>query len=75
MKRVVKRVKKLKTEGKSYNIFFRKKLALNLTLEEGQEMTLWLAVNILSDMLRQHNLPTDMVIADVDFEEAEPDLT
>lgn len=70
----VQRVNTLKTEGKSYDIFYKKRLALNITLERGREMTRALAVNILVDMLRQHKILTDIRATDVTFTETEPAL-
>lgn len=74
IEKTVERVKELK-EGKTYNIYYKGKLALNITLEDGVDMSLWLALEIMNDMLRQHKMTKVRAIEDISYEEAELDFS
>lgn len=71
---MVERVNKLVSEGKSYNIYYKKNKYCNITLEAGRVLTTTTAAAILRDMAKQYG--SSMLISPnyITFEEAEADL-
>lgn len=75
MKARVEMVDKLENVGKTYNIYIKGNLLVNLTLEDGRELTDEIAVNIAKDIAKQHKVSPDKVKPEeITFEEAEPEF-
>ena len=63
----VKMVDKLESEGKTYNLYVKGHLLMNLTLESAHE--------IVKDIAKQERVnPNKVKPEDVTFEEAEPEF-
>ena len=75
MKTRVKMVNKLESEGKTYNLYVKGHLLMNLTLESGHELNAEIALDIVKDIAKQQGVNPDRVKPeDVTFEEAEPEF-
>ena len=75
MKAKVKSVDKLESEGKTYNLYVKGHLLMNLTLESGHELNAEIALDIVKDIAKQQGVNPDRVKPeDVTFEEAEPEF-
>ena len=71
----VKMVDKLESEGKTYNLYVKGHLLMNLTLESGHELNAEIALDIVKDIAKQQGVNPDKVKPeDVTFEEAEPEF-
>ena len=71
----VKMVDKLESEGKTYNLYVKGHLLMNLTLESGHELNAEIALNIVKDLAKQQGINPDSVQPEhVTFEEAEPEF-
>ncbi len=68
-------VNKLKSEGKTYNIYVKGHRLINLTLERGQKLDAEIALDIVKDIAEQGKInPGKIKPKDVTFEEAEPEF-
>ena len=75
MKSRVKMVDKLESEGKTYNLYVKGHLLMNLTLESGHELNAEIALDIVKDIAKQERVnPNKVKPEDVTFEEAEPEF-
>ena len=75
MKAKVQMVDKLEKEGKTYNLYVKGHLLMNLTLESGHELNAEIALNIVKDIAKQEKVnPNKVKPEDVTFEEAEPEF-
>ena len=75
MKARVVMVNKLKSEGKTYNIYVKGHRLINLTLERGQKLDAEIALDIVKDIAEQGKInPGKIKPKDVTFEEAEPEF-
>ena len=75
MKAKVQMVDKLESEGKTYNLYVKGHLLMNLTLESGHELNAEIAFNIVKDIAKQERVnPNKVKPEDVTFEEAEPEF-
>lgn len=75
MKAKVKMVDKLENVGKTYNLYVKGHLLMNLTLESGHELNAKIALGIVKDIAKQQGVnPAKVKIEDVTFEEAEPEF-
>ena len=75
MKAKVKMVDKLESEGKTYNLYVKGHLLMNLTLESEHELNTEIALDIVKDIAKQQGVKPDRVKPeDVTFEEAEPEF-
>ena len=71
----VKMVDKLESEGKTYNLYVKGHLLMNLTLESGHELNAEIAFDIVKDIAKQEGVnPNKVKLEDVTFEEAEPEF-
>ena len=71
----VKMVDKLESEGKTYNLYVKGHLLMNLTLESGHELNTEIALDVVKDIAKQQGVNPDRVKPeDVTFEEAEPEF-
>ena len=71
----VKMVDKLESEGKTYNLYVKGHLLMNLRLECGHELNAEIALNIVKDIAKQERVnPNKVKPEDVTFEEAEPEF-
>ena len=71
----VKMVDKLESEGKTYNLYVKGHLLMNLTLESGHELNAEIALDVVKDIAKQQGVNPDRVKPeDVTFEEAEPEF-
>ena len=71
----VKMVDKLESEGKTYNLYVKGHLLMNLTLESGHELNAEIAFNIVKDIAKQERVnPNKVKPEDITFEEAEPEF-
>ena len=71
----VKMVDKLESEGKTYNLYVKGHLLMNLTLESGHELNAEIALDIVKDIAKQEKVnPNKVKLEDVTFEEAEPEF-
>ena len=71
----VKMVDKLESEGKTYNLYVKGHLLMNLTLESGHELNAEIALDIVKDIAKQERVnPNKVKPEDVTFEEAEPEF-
>ena len=71
----VKMVDKLESEGKTYNLYVKGHLLMNLTLESGHELNAEIALDIVKDIAKQEKVnPNKVKPEDVTFEEAEPEF-
>ena len=71
---MVERVNKLVSEGKTYNIYYKKNKYCNITLQTGRTLTTTMAAAILRDMARQYGSSMPISTNYVTFEEAEPEF-
>lgn len=71
---MVERVNKLISEGKSYNIYYKKNKYCNITLQVGRTLTTTTAAAILRDMAKQYGSSMPISTNFVTFEEAEPEF-
>ena len=75
MKAKVQMVDKLEKVGKTYNLYVKGHLLMNLTLESGHELNAEIAFDIVKDIAKQEGVNPDRVKPeDVTFEEAEPEF-
>ena len=75
MKAKVQMVDKLEKVGKTYNLYVKAHLLMNLTLESGHELNEEIALNIVKDIAKQEKVnPNKVKPEDVTFEEAEPEF-
>ncbi len=75
MKARVEMVDKLENVGKTYNIYAKGHLLINLTLESGKELNAEIALDIVKDIAKQQGVnPNKVKPEDVTFEEAEPEF-
>ena len=75
MKAKVQMVDKLEKEGKTYNLYVKGHLLMNLTLESGHELNAEIALNIVKDIAKQEKVnPNKVKPEDITFEEAEPEF-
>ena len=75
MKAKVQMVDKLEKVGKTYNLYVKGHLLMNLTLESGHELNAEIALNIVKDIAKQERVnPNKVKLEDVTFEEAEPEF-
>lgn len=75
MKAKVKMVDKLENVGKTYNLYVKGHLLMNLTLESGHELNAEIALDIVKDIAKQQKVNPDRVKPeDVTFEEAKPEF-
>ena len=75
MKAKVKMVDKLEKVGKTYNLYVKGHLLMNLTLESEHELNAEIALNIVKDIAKQERVnPNKVKPEDVTFEEAEPEF-
>lgn len=73
MKARVQMVDKLRKEGKTYNIYVKGHLLINLTLESGRELNAEIALDIVKDIAKQQKIKLGKIKPeDITFEEAEP---
>ena len=56
MKAKVKMVDKLESEGKTYNLYVKGHLLMNLTLESGHELNAEIALDIVKDIAKATSL-------------------
>ena len=71
----IKMVDKLESEGKTYNLYVKGHLLMNLTLESGHELNAEIALDIVKDIARQEGVnPKKVKPEDITFEEAEPEF-
>ena len=71
----VKMVDKLESEGKTYNLYVKGHLLMNLTLESGHELNAEIAFDIVKDIAKQEKVnPNKVKPEDITFEEAEPEF-
>ena len=71
----VKMVDKLESEGKTYNLYVKGHLLMNLTLESGHELNAEIALDRVKDIAKQEKVnPNKVKPEDVTFEEAEPEF-
>ena len=71
----VKMVDKLESEGKTYNLYVKGHLLMNLTLESEHELNAEIAFDIVKDIAKQKRVnPNKVKPEDVTFEEAEPEF-
>ena len=71
----VKMVDKLESEGKTYNLYVKGHLLINLTLDSGHELNAEIALNIVKDIATQKRVHLNTVKPeDITFEEAEPEF-
>ena len=71
----VKMVDKLESEGKTYNLYVKGHLLMNLTLESGHELNAEIALDIVKDIAKQEKAnPNKVKPEDVTFDEAEPEF-
>ena len=71
----IKMVDKLESEGKTYNLYVKGHLLMNLTLESGHELNAEIAFNIVKDIAKQEKVnPNKVKPEDITFEEAEPEF-
>ena len=71
----VKMVDKLESEGKTYNLYVKGHLLMNLTLESGHELNAEIGLDIVKDIAKQEKVnPNKVKPEDVTFEEAEPEF-
>ena len=71
----VKMVDKLESEGKTYNLYVKGHLLMNLTLESGHELNAEIALDIAKDIAKQEKVnPNKVKSEDITFEEAEPEF-
>ena len=72
MKAKVQMVDKLEKVGKTYNLYVKGHLLMNLTLESGHELNAEIALDIVKDIAKQEKVnPNKVKPEDVTFEEAE----
>ena len=75
MKAKVQMVDKLEKVGKTYNLYVKGQLLMNLTLESGHELNAEIALDIVKDIAKQEGVhPNKVKPEDVTFEEAEPEF-
>ena len=75
MKARVKMVDKLENAGKTYTIYVKGHLLINLTLESGKELNAEIALDIVKDIAKRQGVnPNKVKPEDVTFEEAEPEF-
>lgn len=75
MKAKVKMVDNLENVGKTYNLYVKGHLLMNLTLESGHELNAEIALDIVKDIAKQQGVnPVKVKIEDVTFKEAEPEF-
>ena len=75
MKAKVKMVDKLEKVGKTYNLYVKGHLLMNLTLESGHELNTEIALSIIKDIAKQGRINTNKVKPEeITFEEAEPEF-
>lgn len=75
MKARVKMVDKLENVGKTYNLYVKGHLLMNLTLENGHELNAEIALDIVKDIAKQQGVnPARVKIEDITFKEAEPEF-
>ena len=75
MKAKVKMVDKLESEGKTYNLYVKGHLLMNLTLESGHELNAEIALSIAKDIAKRQKVNPNKVKPEyITFEEAEPEF-
>lgn len=75
MKATLKMVDKLENVGKTYNLYVKGHLLMNLTLESGHELNAEIALDIIKDIAEKQGVdPAKVKPEDVTFEEAEPEF-
>ena len=75
MKAKVQMVDKLESEGKTYNLYVKGHLLMNLTLESGHELNAEIALDIVKDIAKRQKVNPNKVKPEyITFEEAEPEF-
>ena len=75
MKAKVQMVDKLEKVGKTYNLYVKGHLLMNLTLESGHELNAEIALSIAKDIAKRQKVNPNKVKPEyITFEEAEPEF-